>query len=82
MDIWVVVEEDRHAEVEVTPFAAEEPALEAARRAAAENARDDGVEEGTLTPEMIRDGWVLYLEYGAEGDCVRVVRRTLGGNDG
>lgn len=31
---------------------------------------------------MRRDGWVLLLAYGTEGDCVRVVKRTMDGTDG
>ena len=32
-----------------------------------------------LNDAMRRDGWVLYVPYGTEGDCVRVVKRTMDG---
>jgi hypothetical protein len=33
--------------------------------------------DAELTPAMREDGWVLYVPYGTEGDCVRVVKRIL-----
>jgi hypothetical protein len=79
-DIWIVLVEDRHADVEALPFSTEQAAIEAARAEAEENARSpEDVTEEPLTPAMTADGWVLYLPYGTEGDCVRVVKRTLDG---
>jgi hypothetical protein len=54
-DIWIVLIEDRHSDVDALPS------------------------EGGLNEAMRRDGWVLYLPYGTEGDCVRVVNRPLDG---
>lgn len=72
MDTWIVLIEDRHADVEALPFSSEERALAAARSAAPDDARDED-----LNPAMRADGWVLYLPYGPEGDLVRVIKRTL-----
>ena len=78
MDTWIVLIQDRHSDVDALPFSTEE--------AAAAKARDsvpDDAEDGELNDAMRRDGWVLYLPYGTEGDCVRVVKRTMdGGTDG
>ena len=71
-DIWIVLIEDRHADVDALPFSSEEAAFAAARDAVP----DDAV-PGELNEGMRRDGWVLYLPYGPEGDCVRVVKRAL-----
>lgn len=71
-DIWIVLVEDRHADVDALPFTTEEAAIAAARAEAPADA-----EEQELTPAMRADRWVLDLLYGAEGDCVRVIRRTL-----
>jgi hypothetical protein len=73
-DIWVVLIEDRHSDVEALPFSSEERAAEYARSQV--DATDLPAE---LNDAMRRDGWVLYLPYGSEGDCVRVVRRTMDG---
>ena len=72
MEIWIVLIEDRHADVEALPFGSEEKAFTAARKAAPDDATD-----GDLNPAMRVDGWVLYLPYGTEGDSVRVIKRTL-----
>ena len=77
MEVWIVLIEDRHADVEALPFSTEEAAFAEAR-----DSVPDDAEEGELNDAMRRDGWVLYLPYGTEGDCVRVVKRTLGGTGG
>ena len=78
-DVWVVLIEDRHADVEAFPFSTEDAAVTAARRAVADNARhpEDMDGDGELNEAMRKDGWVLYLPYGTEGDCVRVVKRRM-----
>ena len=76
-DVWVVLVEDRHTDVEALPFTSEVAALEAAHAGADANARHGDVREAELTPQMIADGWCLLLEYGTEGDCVRVLKREL-----
>jgi hypothetical protein len=75
MDTWIVLIEDRHADAEALPFSSEGRAVEAARGAA-----PDDAEPETLTDGMRKDGWVFYLPYGSEGDCVRVVKRTMDGD--
>ena len=70
MNIWIVLIEDRHADVEVRPFSSEERAAGYAMSQVADTPAD-------LNDAMRKDGWVLYLPYGSEGDCVRVVKRTL-----
>jgi len=77
-DVWIVLVEDRHADVNALPFTSEAAALEAAHAEAEANARDpQDVHEAELIQAAIRDGWVLLLEYGTEGGCVRVVKRQL-----
>lgn len=74
-DVWIVLIEDRHADVEAQPYSTEAAALAAAR--AAVNGAHDVDWDANLNESMRRDGWVLYLPYGSEGDCVRVVKRTM-----
>ena len=73
-DIWVVLVEDRHSDVDARPFSSEERAAEYARSQV-----DDTDLPAELNDAMRKDGWALYIPYGTEGDCVRVVRRTLDG---
>ena len=74
MDTWIVLVEDRHDNVDARPFSSEEQAVEYARSQV-----DDTDLPKDLNNAMRRDGWVLYVPYGTEGDCVRVVKRTMDG---
>ena len=74
MDTWIVLIEDRHSEVDARPFSSEERAIEYARSQV-----DDTDLPADLNDAMRSDGWVLYVPYGTEGDCVRVVKRTMDG---
>jgi hypothetical protein len=77
-DIWIVLVEDRHADVDALPFSTQEGAVTEARRLATEYAHHGDVNgDARLTDGMVRDGWVLYLPYGGEGDCVRVLKRSM-----
>jgi hypothetical protein len=71
-DTWIVLVEDRHSDVDAVPFTTQAMAFAAARLAVP----DDAAEE-PLSEAMRRSGWELYLPYGSEGDCVRVVKRTM-----
>lgn len=72
MEIWIVLVEDRHSDVDAVPFSSEERAAGYARSQV-----DAGDLPAELNDAMRRDGWVLYIPYGTEGDYVRVVRRTV-----
>ena len=74
MDVWIVLVEDRHTDVDAVPFSTEERAVEYARKQAPDDATS-----GPLNDAMRRDGWVFYLPYGSEGDCIRVIKRTMDG---
>jgi hypothetical protein len=78
-DIWIVLSENRHSDVEPYPFSSEEAAVSAAGRIVRESAyRPEDIEwDAELTPAMRGGGWVCYVPYGPEGDSVRVVKRTL-----
>lgn len=77
-DVWISLLEDRHVDADPRPFSTEEAAVAYARSAARDCALDPGdVTDEPLSDAMVRDGWVLYLSYGTEGDSVRVMRREL-----
>jgi hypothetical protein len=71
--VFVLVLEDRHIDVEVTPYREREAAIAAARHILDEQ---DGTEE-RLTSAMRADDWIFYGTYSSEEDCVRVVEREL-----
>ena len=76
--IWIVVVKDRHSDTDALPYTTEKAAVAKARAVAREYAWHTGVlEDGTLNDDMRRDGWVLWLPYGTEGDSVRVIRREV-----
>lgn len=76
MEVWIVLVEDRHSDVDARPFSSEGRAAEYARSQV-----DDTDLPDELNDAMRRDGWVLYIPYGTEGDHVRVVKRTMDGTD-
>jgi hypothetical protein len=75
---WIVLIKNHLASIEALPFSSEERAIKAARARAPVDA--EGIAGEELTDSMRKDGWVFFLPYGSEGDCVRVVRRTLDGD--
>lgn len=78
-DVWIVLVEDSHADVAALPFSSEAQAISEARAQAQANARHpDTIRwDEQLTQQMRDDGWVLYVPYGPEGDCVRIVKRAM-----
>lgn len=76
--VWLVIQEDRHADMEVTPFASEAAAVEYAEQTAASFPTDHDPEDMVLTSDMRRQGWVYYYTYG-ESDSIRVIWRHLRG---
>jgi hypothetical protein len=74
VEIWIVLVEDRHSDVDAVPFSSEERAAGYARSQV-----DDRDLPAELNDAMRKDGWVLCIPYGTEGDCVRVVKRTMDG---
>jgi hypothetical protein len=74
MDLFVVIVEDRHADVDVRVFSSAERAVEAAKQDAVDNARSpESIEEEDLTGA----GILYFATWSTEGDCVSVVTRPL-----
>jgi hypothetical protein len=85
-DIWIVIDDARHDDIEAVPFSSEERAVEVARDYAGDMSLPEGVSpdevehvpgERELTSRMIEDGWVFFAVYSMEGDSVRVVKRSV-----
>lgn len=75
MEIYIVVVEDRHTDVEVHPFTDKEKAISKAKRVAKEYCRH---EEDYKEHDYGKDvGWLFYAQYSCESDNVRVVTTTL-----
>ena len=77
MTIWIVITEDRHADVDAAPYTAMPQALAAAR----DWAGDVCVTDEEITEKQAADGCVLSLSIGGtdDKDYVRVVERELNG---
>jgi hypothetical protein len=73
-DVFVVLVEDRHCDVEVAVFTDEPDAVEYAISQVPEEDHEVTDFSYVLSPGMVAAGWVCYIPYGNEGDCVRVVR--------
>lgn len=78
-DIYLVIIEDRHIDVEVLPFTSLEAAIETAKTEVRALARhEEDIEWGEpMSEAAIADGWCWRVAYSCEGDSVRVIRREL-----
>lgn len=76
MTVWITVIKDHHSDVDALPFTSM-PAAFACARDWVRDARD--VVDVELNEWMVKDGCVLWLGYGSEGDYARVVERELDG---
>jgi hypothetical protein len=77
-ELFVVLAEERHSEPDAEVWADQVDAVKRAASIAHGYARDaDDVEVHDLTQPMLDQGWVAYLSWGSESDCVRVLRRPV-----
>jgi hypothetical protein len=76
--LYVVIWEDRHADVEPYVFSSADDAITWARRKARENDRHGDLDE-ELTAPMRSAGWLYYGRYSCEGDNLRVVECVVDG---
>ncbi len=74
MKIYIVIVEDRHADVEVRPFSDSDTAITEARRVAESSARGFDIEEVDCSRV---DNWLFCAEYSCEGDRVTVAVSDL-----
>jgi hypothetical protein len=79
-EVFIVITEDRHGDVEVAPFADKAAAIAHAGQEVEANDRHPELadeRDRKLNEAMVTDDWVWFCGYGTEGDMVRVVRREL-----
>ena len=68
MEIYLVITEDRHCDVDVEPFYNSDKAVTRAREIAQESTtRTEDYQESSM------DDWLFYATYSCEGDSVHVV---------
>jgi hypothetical protein len=73
-DLFILIQEDSHADVDATVYRRKDAAVDAARGILF----DCGGKVEDLNPAMLKQGWVFYGTYG-EDEMVRVVRTQLKG---
>jgi hypothetical protein len=80
-DVWIVLVEDRHHDVDAQPFSKVELAARYAHdQVQALAAHPDSVDwDAEITSRAAGDGVVYLVTYGTEGDCVSVIKRTMDG---
>lgn len=79
MDVFVVILQDRHADVEAVPFTTEAAAIRYAEDVLdkmREYIDDDEIND-QLTEPWAQSGCLWNYGYGAEGDSIRVMRSEL-----
>ena len=78
--IYIVIWDDRHADIDIIPFFFKKDAIAYAEKEAAEMLKGaepgEGV-PGELTGSMKEEGWLYFCCYSCEGDSIRVVEVTL-----
>lgn len=78
-DVYVMITEDRHADVDVAVFTDPDMAVAKARAEVQEYLRRPEDLDETLNAAMTADGWIYYGRYSVEGDSIRVVKREVRG---
>ena len=81
-EIWIVLVEDRHTDVDALPFSARERAIRVARETVEANAaHPESVNWVTdLEPADPESDMVFLATYGdVNGDAVSVIKRTMDG---
>ena len=73
MKIYILIVEDRHADVGVTVYVNKERAIADAREVAQEEAKHYNTEPR----EEEIDGWLYYATFYREGDSVHVIKGNL-----
>lgn len=71
MNVFVVINNDRHYDTDVSLFATLDAAITEARRIAELGARGHGYEESHI------HGWAFHASYSPEGDSVWVVHKEI-----
>ena len=74
MTIYLVVQEDRHSDIEITPFFLKESAIKHAKEIAGKEAEYG--ERKVKTEKIVGRLWCG--RYSEEGDCVYVLEREVG----
>jgi hypothetical protein len=71
-EVFIVITEDRHTDVEVDVFGDEQSAITHAKKIANEHCRhEEDYEEQKI------EGWIFSAIYSCEGDCVRVEKKPI-----
>jgi hypothetical protein len=78
MKIYLAIWEDRHSDSEAYAFSTLGKAIEWAKATVREY--DNELDE-TLTPPMLRGGWLYYGCYSTEGDHIRIVEAEIDGEE-
>lgn len=78
MEVYIVITEDRHSDLEVEPFLDMQKALNRAKELANKYCRFPKDYEEINTEEW-NNGAIFRIEYSCEGDSVTVYRVEMGG---
>ena len=79
MDVWIVLIEDIHNDVNALPFSSEILATEVACKKVTQLAwhQDDIEWDAHISPRAEEEGIMFLAVYGTEGNMVSVMKRTI-----
>lgn len=77
--MYILIVNDRHADIDALPFSTLDAANETLDRFAVEYAHHaEDIEWGyELNEYMVTDRWIRYVPYSPEGDYLRIIQRDL-----
>ena len=73
MKIYNVIQRDRHVDTTATPFLDLKEAIKYAK----ETALKENEKNATYYKEETYDGWLFFVEYNAEGDCLWITEHEI-----
>lgn len=74
--IYIVIWIDRHSDTKAYPFMHKEKAISEAQRIAKECCKNEVCYE-ERTYENDKDGWIFFVEYSSEDDCLIVIESKI-----
>jgi hypothetical protein len=75
-DVYIVIVEDRHSELDIIVFSTREAADAAIDSLLDDYLPIDAFQE-PLNDAMLSDGWLRYVVYSSEGDNIRLLKLRL-----
>ncbi len=75
--VWAVIVKERHSDIDVEVWSSRESAVARAWEVARDYAREESDIEDVTNEAMLRQDWVLSLNFSCESDSVEVMKKEI-----